>query len=349
MSQYHPLHNGINPEFTPISKKDKDIAYYLKGLSHGNRFVLSEIITLTESTEETKRNLASNILASIESNFPLTYRIGITGSPGVGKSTFIESFGLYLIEKGYKVAVLAIDPSSQVNKGSILGDKTRMQELSSHPNAYVRPTPSGSILGGTATYSKDCINLCEAAGFDIIIVETVGVGQSEIEVDYITDLTILLLQPGAGDELQGIKRGVVESADIFVINKADSTQLELARQTQISYKNAIQLFHHEILEWNCPVLLTSAIQKTGLDAVVQSVLNFKKLLIKLNLFQSKRQQQELKWFEKQFESRLKNIIFKNLNLKERFEVLSQMILTNKISTSKAIGEIDNILCEVIKS
>jgi LAO/AO transport system kinase len=344
----HP-HNpsGINPDFALHRKKEKDISYYLEGLSKGDRFILSEAITLIESANKSKRNLALKILESVGSNFN-SIRVGITGSPGVGKSTFIEAFGLYLIEQGHKVAVLAIDPSSQINKGSILGDKTRMQDLSSHPDAYIRPSATGFVLGGIAASTKEAINLCEASGFDFIIVETVGVGQSEIEVNFISDVNILLLQPGAGDDLQGIKRGVVENADIFVINKADGAQIELANQTMLSYKNAIQLFHHEVQEWRCPILLTSALFKTGLDSVFQSIIEYKKILLALNLFEFRRKQQEIRWFEKQTDIILKQIIFENITINQAFENRSEKVLSNEISTSLALNEMEKTLRSVIK-
>lgn len=348
MSDHHHVPSSLNPDFHIQGKKEKDISYYLDGINNGNRYILSEAITLIESTIPAKRELALNILQIIPKK-EQTFRIGITGSPGVGKSTFIEAFGLYLIERGHKVAVLAIDPSSQLNKGSILGDKTRMQELSSHPQAYVRPTASGAILGGTAAATKEAINLCEAAGFDMIIIETVGVGQSEIEVDFVTDVNLLLLQPGAGDDLQGIKRGVVENADIFIINKADGTQLDLAKQTKIAYKNAIQLFHHQIVEWTSPVLLTSAINHTGLDAVYQKVIDFQKLLIASELLETTRRQQELRWFEKQIIEKIKKMVFEHNNVQSAFEDLSNGILTNDLNTSTALHEMNKILRSIIQT
>lgn len=344
----HYNHSGINPDFAIKSKEDKDIHYYINGLLNANRFILSETITLIESTNTVKRQLALKILESLPKPKSPTIRIGITGSPGVGKSTFIESLGMYIISQGHKIAVLAIDPSSQINKGSILGDKTRMQELASHPMAFIRPSSSGAVLGGTAAATKETIHLCEAAGFDFIIIETVGVGQSEIEVDFITDINLLLLQPGAGDDLQGIKRGIVENADIFVINKSDGPQLEMAKQTKTSYSNAIQLFHHEISEWTCPVLLASALHKTGLDIVYQNILTYQNLLVKLNVFESKRQLQELRWFEKQTAIKINEIIFENITMHEEFNKLSSLIRNDGITTSIALNEIEKTIRSLIK-
>ncbi len=342
MSDAHHKRSGINPDFSVSSRKDKTAEFYIRGLKDKNRFVLSECITLLESKNFTKRKLADKILDDLPSISDSIIRIGITGAPGVGKSTFIESFGLFLIAQNHRPAILAIDPSSQINKGSILGDKTRMLELSTHPYAYIRPSPSGAVLGGTAANTKEAIQLCEAAGYDIIIVETVGVGQSETEVDSITDVNMLLLQPGAGDDIQGIKRGIVENADIFVINKADGLQYELARQTRSAYKNALQLFHHDIEGWVCPVILSSAIEKKGLDEVYSSVMQYISLLKEKKLLTARRKHQEFKWFEKQTLVKLKEIAFNNAEIQEKYTNISSELLSGKTTTSAAIHKIEEV-------
>ena len=347
MSETPHKHSGINPDFSVNVRKANTSAYYIEGLKDKNRFILSECITLIESKNISKRKLADAVLSDLPESQAQTIRIGITGSPGVGKSTFIESFGLHLIGHNHRPAILAIDPSSQANKGSILGDKTRMNELSSHEDAYIRPSPSGAVLGGTAAHTKDAILLCEAAGFDIILVETVGVGQSETEVDNITDVNILLLQPGAGDDIQGIKRGIVENADIFVINKADGTQYELARLSRSSYKNALQLFHHDISGWTCPVILTSSIQKIGLDEVYKSVLEYVVLLKENNQFISRRQLQEFKWFEKQSMLKLKEIVFNNAEVQSNFASISAELISGKIKTTAAIHKMEDTFRNLI--
>ena len=339
--------SGINPHFKVSGKKQKSADYYIHGLKSHNRFVLSECITLLESNLPEKRKIAEAVLNTIPFQNDTTIRIGITGSPGVGKSTFIEAFGLYLISQQHRPAILAIDPSSQINKGSILGDKTRMQHLSAHPDAYVRPSPSGAVLGGTSAFTKEAIQVCEAGGFDIIIVETVGVGQSETEVDHITDVNILLLQPGAGDDIQGIKRGIVENADIFVINKADGPQFELAKQTKVSYKNAIQLFHHDVPGWICPVILTSAMDKKGMDEVFQSIIGFINLLKKKELLNSKRKYQELRWFERQSLIRLKEIAFENNAIKSTYQQLSHEMSSGKLSATSAIHQFEEAFRKLI--
>lgn len=338
---------GINPNYENKSKSVRSVSYYVEGLLAGNRYILSECITLAESASEEKRALATQIIQqSKKSN--TTIRIGITGTPGVGKSTFIETFGLFLIDQGYKPAVLAIDPSSQVNKGSILGDKTRMQYLSSNENAFVRPTPSGNVLGGTAAFTKDTIQLCEAAGFDVIIVETVGVGQSETEVDFITDVNLLLLQPGAGDDIQGIKRGIMENADIFIINKSDGPQLELAKQTRIAYQNAIQLFHHDTEGWQCPVLLVSSTVKTGFDMVWKVIDDYKNNLVNSGLFLAKRKEQDIRWFSKQSAALIQQIVFSQPSVKKSLESLTNDIRAEKISVNTAILEIEKTLKKIIQ-
>jgi LAO/AO transport system kinase len=342
------MKTGINPDFSVKSRKTKDLSYYISGLQNKNRYVLSECITLLESTNEEKRRLAETILDAIP-NEDDTVRIGITGSPGVGKSTFLETFGLFLLQQKHSIAILAIDPSSQKNKGSILGDKTRMQHLAVHNDAFIRPSPAGNVLGGTAAYTKEAIQLCEAAGFDFIIVETVGVGQSEIEVDNITDINILLLQPGAGDDIQGIKRGIVENADIFIINKADGPQLELAKQTRNAYTNAIQLFHHDIKGWICPVLLTSAIENTGMEQVYESILQYISLLKQNGQFNTRRQSQENKWFEKQTIEKFYQMVSQNTKIADEFLYLAEQIKNAAISTREAIHRMEVAFKTVIKT
>ena len=349
MSASKKIKSGINPEFSVKTRKVKDVSYYLNGLQNKNRFILSECITLLESTNVAKRAMAGKILDSVIYPTDKSVRIGITGSPGVGKSTFIEAFGMFLISKGHFPAILTIDPSSQTNKGSILGDKTRMQKLASHQQAFVRPTPSGNVLGGTAEYTKETIHLCEAAGFDFILVETVGVGQSESEVDNITDINILLLQPGAGDDIQGIKRGIMENADIFIINKADGRQLELAKQTKAAYNNAIQLFHHDVKSWTCPVLLVSSIENKGMDKVYEHVSSFILLLKDLNQFDKKRLLQEQKWFEKQTLKSLQHIIFKNKVVANKYFSLSDKIRKSGLSSRAAIQKMEDIFISLLKN
>lgn len=349
MAQDSIHHDGINPDFVPKSKKTKELDYYLQGLHSGNRFILSECITLLESTDFKKRNLAIDILRKIPTNHSNSFRIGITGAPGVGKSTFIEALGVFVLSKKRKPAILAIDPSSQINKGSILGDKTRMQSLSSNVDAFIRPSPAGAILGGTAEFTKEAILLCEAAGFDFIIVETVGVGQSEIEVGHITDINILLLQPGAGDDIQGIKRGIMENADIFVVTKADGAQADLALQTKKYYTSAINLMHHELPSWKSPVIVTSAISNTNIDQVYQAIEEYFQLMQSQHLLSTLRQKQEIRWFEKQTIEIMKKQLFENEVIKQRFEYLTKSIQEQSISPPVALFQMAEEISKMINA
>ncbi len=233
----------------------------------GERRGLARAITLVESTNDDHRRQAEALLDELLPNTGGALRIGISGTPGVGKSTFIEAFGMHLIDEGHRVAVLAVDPTSARTGGSILGDKTRMAELNRQPNAYIRPSPAGGSLGGITRKTREAVLLCEAAGFDVVLVETVGVGQSEIAVADVTDLFLLLLAPGGGDDLQGIKRGVMELADLVVINKADGKNESLANHTAADYRQALHMVRSKWPGHPTDVLTASALHGVGLDAV----------------------------------------------------------------------------------
>lgn len=241
------------------------------GILQGDRVALGRAITLAESTKAAHRSIANEVIRQVIPHTGNSRRIGITGIPGAGKSTFIEAYGYRLAEKGNKVAVLAVDPSGQMSKGSILGDKTRMEKLASHENAFIRPTPSGNMLGGVAAGTADAILLCEAAGYTHILVETVGVGQSETTVKDLTDIFLLLSISGAGDELQGIKRGIMEMADIVAVNKADSGNENQANQTAHRLKSALHFFPNGNRLWEVPVLSISSIQEGGTDELAQKI------------------------------------------------------------------------------
>ena len=240
----------VNPNFKRRKKAELSVDDFVKGILDGNRTILSQAITMIESENPAHIAMAQEIIERCLPHSGNSLRIGITGVPGVGKSTFIESFGGMLTSQGHKLAVLAIDPSSERTKGSILGDKTRMETLSTDPNAFIRPSPSGSALGGVARKTRESIILCEAAGFDTIIVETVGVGQSETVVKSMVDFFLLLMLAGAGDELQGIKRGIMEMADALVINKADGDNLPKAKGAASQYRAALKLFPKNDNGWD---------------------------------------------------------------------------------------------------
>lgn len=250
-----------------IKRKRLSINEYVNGVLQGNTVILSRAITLIESSLPEDQQLAEEVLAQVLPRTGRSKRIGITGVPGVGKSTFIESMGMHVVKKGYKLAVLAVDPSSQRSRGSILGDKTRMEELSHQPNAYIRPSATGSSLGGVANKTRETMLLCEAAGYDIIFIETVGVGQSEVAVKGMVDFFLLLMLAGAGDELQGIKKGIMEMADAIAITKADQENIKASKKARAEYQNALHLFPPSETGWSPQVLTCSALTKDGLDDI----------------------------------------------------------------------------------
>ncbi|MCB0428116.1 MAG: methylmalonyl Co-A mutase-associated GTPase MeaB, partial [Mangrovimonas sp.] len=251
---------------------------YVEGVLSGDRVILSRAITVVESNLESDKVLAKTIIQEILPHSGNSIRIGITGVPGVGKSTFIEAFGKYLIKLGHKVAILSIDPSSQRSKGSILGDKTRMEQLSGMEEAYIRPSASGETLGGVANKTGESMLLCEAAGYDVILIETVGVGQSETAVHGMTDFFLLLMLAGAGDELQGIKKGIMEMADMVVINKADADNVQKSERARVQYQNALHLFPLAESGWSPVVTKASSVENTGIERVWEEIMKYKELV-----------------------------------------------------------------------
>tara|TARA_Y100000590_G_scaffold469529_1_gene657736 strand:+ start:187393 stop:188355 length:963 start_codon:yes stop_codon:yes gene_type:complete len=309
-----------------------------KEILDGDRRSLAKAITLIESSKTEHREEANKLLDELLPHSGKSYRIGITGTPGVGKSTFIESFGEYLISKGKKVAVLAVDPTSPKTGGSILGDKTRMEKLANNPNAYIRPSPSGGNLGGVAQHTKETMILCEAAGFDTILVETVGVGQSEFQVSEMVDFFMVLLLPNAGDELQGIKKGILEIADSIVINKADGKTKELAELAKSQYESAISLFHQKSF-WMTKVLTISSIENKGLEKVESLLEEFKELSIKNNQWDQKRKDQLINWFKSSIEFGIKRKIQENSDYQKQYAQFESKIGASKKSPTAAAEEI----------
>jgi LAO/AO transport system kinase len=281
------------PKRTSLAKQD--IAALADGVIAGNRRVLAQAITLIESTRSDHRAAASALLERLMPSAGNSIRLGISGIPGVGKSTFIEALGNHVIDAGHRVAVLTVDPSSAISGGSILGDKTRMEELSRRDEAYIRPSPAGKTLGGVTRRSREAMILCEAAGFDVIIVETVGVGQSETKVADMTDMFLLLLLPGAGDELQGIKRGIVELADLILINKADDDLADLARRAAAEYRSALQLLHPRSPNWKVEVKCCSARDAIGIDDAWETVLSHHGMLGSTGELEVRRAAQARDW------------------------------------------------------
>ncbi len=278
-------------------KNRKSLEEYKAGILEGNRAILAQAITLVESNLSTDSELASSLVQEILPFSGNSIRIGITGVPGVGKSTFIEAFGKMLLEKGKKVAVLAVDPSSQKTKGSILGDKTRMEKLAADRRAFIRPSPSGSTLGGVSAKTREAMLLCEAAGYDVILVETVGVGQSETAVKGMVDFFLLLMLAGAGDELQGIKKGIMEMADGVLINKADGENIQAAKKAKTQYRNALHLFPPSENGWYPSVISGSSLTGKGLDQCWEIIEKYEKQMQGSGFFEKNRAEQRLNWLD----------------------------------------------------
>ncbi len=277
-----------------------DLPAYQNGILRGDRFILAQAITLVESALPADQDLAGEVINAVLPYAGNSLRIGITGAPGVGKSTFIEAFGKMFIDAGKKVAVLTIDPSSQLTEGSILGDKTRMQELARDPRAFIRPSPSGRTLGGVASQTREAMLLCEAAGFEIIIVETVGTGQSEIAIKNMVDFFLLLMQPGSGDELQGIKKGIVEMADAVAITKADGDNLKAAKATQADFQHALHLLKPQRSGWTTKVVACSALKGAGMQEIHDMIDDFHKQLSASGYIEANRKRQHTSWFQEHF-------------------------------------------------
>ncbi|TDO05063.1 methylmalonyl Co-A mutase-associated GTPase MeaB [Sunxiuqinia elliptica] len=312
---------------------------YVEGILNGNITTLSQAVTLVESAKKEHQEIAQEIITKCLPYSGKSLRIGITGVPGVGKSTFIESMGKYITKRGGKLAVLAIDPSSERSKGSILGDKTRMEELSSDPNAYIRPSPSAGSLGGVARKTRETIVLCEAAGFDTIFIETVGVGQSETMVHSMVDFFLLLMLAGAGDELQGIKRGIMEMADAITINKADGNNIEKAEMARVQYKNALHLFPPTDSGWTPKVLTCSAFHHIGIDKIWDTIQGYVDLVKKNGYFQHKRNEQSKFWMYETINDRLKSDFYQNDTLKTMTKGFEQKVLGEEMSSFVAAREL----------
>ena len=299
--------------------RQNSVNEFVTGVLNGNITFLSKAITLVESTNIKHQQKANEILNCCLPHSNKSIRIGITGVPGVGKSTFIETFGKYLTAQGKKVAVLAVDPSSSVNKGSILGDKTRMEALVTDENAFIRPSPSGTSLGGVAQKTRESIILCEAAGFDTIIIETVGVGQSETVVHSMVDFFLLLKLAGAGDELQGIKRGIIEMADAIVINKADGDNKQNAKIAKVAFNRALHLYPLKESKWQPKVLTASALHNSGIEEINNMILTYIAITKENAYFNKKRNEQNKFWLLSTIEQQLKTNFYQNPKVKSALQ------------------------------
>jgi LAO/AO transport system kinase len=315
----------------------------INNLIKGERRTLAKAITLLESTKDSDRILAQELLDNILPYTGKSFRLGITGVPGVGKSSFIEAFGQFLIEKGHKVAVLAVDPSSPINGGSIMGDKTRMEKLSQEPNAFIRPSPTSGSLGGVSHKTREATLLCEAAGFDFILIETVGVGQSEYEVHSMVDFFAILMLPNAGDELQGIKRGILELADLIVVNKADGDMKKMAKAAVQQYSGALELLTSVSL-WKPKVVTSSSVEKIGISEIYDILSEYKKSELISKLIKQKRSDQNKDWFNKLIHELIELKINSKLEFKKQKSDLEKDVATSKTSPLKAAHKlVDTIL------
>ena len=301
----------------------------ITAIKQGDITALSRSITLVESKNSDHATLANEIIKGCLPFANKSIRIGITGVPGVGKSTFIEAFGTHVSSLGKKIAVLAVDPSSSISKGSILGDKTRMEDLVKNPQVYIRPSPAGKSLGGVARKTRESIILCEAAGFDTILIETVGVGQSETAVHSMVDFFLLLKLAGAGDELQGIKRGIMEMADTIAINKADGDTLKSAKLAKVEFNRALHLYPKKESDWQPHVMLCSALRNEGIDEIWGTIQDYLKVTQENNYFTHNRQEQNKFWLIQTIEDQLKTDFFEDVQIKKELQIQLQLIEANK--------------------
>ena len=316
-----------------------DIDYYIDGVLGQNRRILSKTITLVESSLPDHQAMARNIIERLLSETGQAIRLGISGVPGVGKSTFIESFGLNLIGQNYKVAVLAVDPSSSRSGGSIMADKTRMERLSLEDRAFIRPSPSGGTLGGVARKTRETMLVCEAAGFDVIIVETVGVGQSETTVASMVDFFLLLMLAGAGDEIQGIKKGILEIADAVAINKADTNNIQKAQEARQEYEKALNLLRPSSPIWRPPVLTCSAVELTGIDEIWKTVLKHRRQLMATDELNQKRKKQAIDWLWSLVEDGLKDRFYQNQGIMTQLPRVLKAVETGAMAPSAAADKL----------
>ena len=315
----------------------------VRGIRAGDRATLARAITLIESKRGDHRKTAHHLVQEL---LPLTgkaVRLGITGAPGAGKSTTIDVLGTYLTGKGHKVAVLAVDPSSTRTGGSILGDKTRMAQLAVDPHAFVRPSPSSGTLGGVAAKTRETMLVCEAAGYDVVMVETVGIGQSETAVADMTDFFLVLMLPGAGDELQGLKKGIVELADMIAVNKADGDNIERARRAAADYRAALNILTPQSSTWSPPVITYSALTQNGIDELWAQVLAHKKKMTGSGELETRRREQQVKWMWTMLEERLTARLRSDASVRAKLRQAETQVAAGKLAPTLAVEEIAALL------
>ncbi|MBI3260196.1 MAG: methylmalonyl Co-A mutase-associated GTPase MeaB [Ignavibacteriae bacterium] len=317
-----------------------------EGVLSCNHRLLAKAISLIESTRPQDRSKAHKLLSMLLPHTGKSWRIGITGAPGVGKSTMIETLGLKIISEGHRIAVITIDPSSQLSGGSILGDKTRMSKLSNHNDVFIRPAPSGGALGGVNSTTREVMLICEAAGFDVVIVETVGVGQSETEVESMVDMFMALMMPNAGDELQGIKRGIMEITDLFVITKADGATLQLANLAKAQIQASAKLLRHKYAHWSPKILTSSALENIGIDEVWQCCKQYFAESTDANVLSLHRAKQNQHWLHQLLEQGFREIFYQFPPIKEQLPAFEQQILDGRILPTYAAEKLLGMLTVV---
>jgi LAO/AO transport system kinase len=321
----------------------KDSQYYIQGVLDKDKRVLSKTITLIESSRSDHKVLSRQVIDSLIPHAGKAVRLGITGVPGAGKSTFIESLGIFLIEQGLKVAVLAVDPSSSRSHGSIMADKTRMEKLSIEPDAFIRPSPSGGTLGGVASKTRETMIACEASGFDVLIVETVGVGQSETTVASMVDFFLVLMISGAGDEIQGIKKGVLELADAVAVNKADGDNIAKAKRARKEYESALHLLRPETKTWAAPVLICSALKMKGIDNIWETVLDHRKKFTETGELEEKRKKQSVAWMKALLEEGIKEWFYRKNDFRKSLKKLIRDVEKGSVSPTFAAADLLKVL------
>ncbi|MGZ2370854.1 methylmalonyl Co-A mutase-associated GTPase MeaB [Ancylomarina sp. YFZ004] len=343
---------SINPNIAERLKNRKRKKYtiedYIKGILDGNMTILSQAITLVESSKFEHQKIAQEIIERCLPYSGKSTRIGITGVPGAGKSTFIEAFGKHVTSMGHKLAVLAIDPSSERTKGSILGDKTRMEELAVDPLAYIRPSPSAGSLGGVARKTRESLILCEAAGFDTILIETVGVGQSETAVHSMVDFFLLIQIAGAGDELQGIKRGIMEMADAIAINKCDGSNITKAQLARVQFENALHLFPLSPSQWSPKVLNCSSLECTGINEIWDMIMDYCKHTQENNYFETRRSEQAKYWMYETIHEQLRDNFYHDNKIKGMIPDFENKVLNDEMSSFIAAYKLLNTYYNEVK-
>ncbi len=336
-----PIHKRDEKHVTSTKSHEVLIDELVEKILENDRASLARAITLVESNSAQHYKRAKVLLEKILPYTGNSIRIGISGIPGAGKSTLIEALGLYLISLGHKVAVLAVDPSSSITKGSILGDKTRMERLSREPNGFIRPSPAGGNLGGVTRKSRETMLLCEAAGYDVIIVETVGVGQSEIAVRSMVDFFLLLMVAGTGDDLQGIKKGIIEICDALVFNKADGDNKSKAEISASEFKTALHLLKPVTEGWQPPVLTASALKGDGIEEIWENIQKFVQITKSSGIFEQRRKEQTMEWIYSTIENELKKRFYSNPEVRGVLPLIKEKVMEGKLLPVEAVEELLN--------